>query len=132
MTPSEFIIFCDNVSGRHGKKHPNPVVQGFVKQTGLENQPNQGWMSVTKSRRLRGNDQYTYAKSQKLIGNEKYDSRKHRGQPPRESWNFECAKCGYSVSVTAQKLYPALTKLNQIGLDRIGLTRLSKGLEQTG
>lgn len=131
MTANEFIIVCDNISERHGKKHPNPVVQGFVKYAGLEDQLSQGWQSITKSRRLRGNDQFTYAKSQKLVGNEKYDGRKHRGTRPRESWNFECTKCGYSVSVTAEKLYPALTKLNQIGLDRIGLTRLSKGLERT-
>lgn len=132
MKPNEFIIVCDNVSDRHGKKHPNPVVQGFVKHDGLEDQLNQGWQSITNSRRLRGNDQFTYAKSQKLVGNEKYDGRKHRGIKPRESWHFECSKCGYAVSMTAENLYPALTKMKQIGIDRIGLTRLSKGLQRTG
>lgn len=127
---NEFIVFCDNVSDKHGKKHPNPVVQGFVYSEDRQDQLGQGWTDSNTSKRLRQNQAHLEA-AQALIGNEKFSHRnaEHRGKQHRESWTLTCHKCGYSVPVVHQKLYPALTRMRAMGIDRIGLIAIQDGLK---
>ena len=132
MLKNEFIIYCDNPSDKHGKKHPHPVVQGFVYREGREDDLGQGWTDRNTSKRLR-QDQAHLNAAQALIGNEKFSHRnkEHRGKQHRESWTLECRKCGYSVAVVHQKLYPALSRMRALGIDRIGLAQLQEGLRST-
>ena len=127
---NEFIVFCDNVSDKHGKKHPNPVVQGFVFREGFENELGQGWTDSNRSKRLQASQAHLDA-AQALIGDEKFSHRNpdHRGKRHRESWSFVCKKCGYSVPVRGEKWYSAMTRMRAMGIDRIGLIAIQDGLK---
>lgn len=130
MVKNEFIVFCDNVSDKHGKKHPHPVVQGFVYRDGFDDQLGQGWTDQNSSKRLRRAGAHVDA-AQALIGDEKFSQRnvEHRGKQRRESWLLKCHKCGFRVTIRHENLYPALSRMRDLGMSRIGLVALQEGLK---
>lgn len=133
MPSNQFVIFCDNPSNKHGKKHPYPVVQGFVyRGDGHDDDLGLGWTDANTSKRLR-NAQAHIDASQALIGDEKFDYRnaEHKGKQHRESWTLACKKCGYAVAIVHEKLYPAMSRLHAMGVDRLGLGEIERGLKGT-
>lgn len=131
MYANEIIVFCDSSSSKHGKKHPNPVVQGFYYREGEEDQLGLGWTDSNRSKRLIKSKAHVDA-AQSLVG----DQRPVRGLEfegeHRESWNLRCLKCGFRVPIRHEKLYAALNKLRELGISRIGLTSIEKGISRTG
>lgn len=131
MYSNEIIVFCDSGSSKHGKKHPNPVVQGFYYREGRAGDLGLGWTDSNRSKRLVKNKAHVEA-AQSLIG----DQRPARGLrlegERRESWNLRCLKCGYRVPIRHEKLYPALSKLRELEIKRIGLSVIEQGISQTG
>lgn len=130
MYANEIIVFCDSGSPKHGKKHPNPVVQGFYFREGEEDELGLGWSDINRSKRLIKNKAHVDA-AQSLIG----DQLPVRGiqfeGERRESWNLRCLKCGYRVPIRHEKLYPALSKLREMGIGRISLSSIEKGISHT-
>lgn len=130
-TTNEILVFCDSGSDKHGVKHQTPAVQGFVFRSGMADQMGQGWTDVNRSKRLQKVQAHLDAASA-LVGNERFSREKHRGQTHRESWKLECKKCGDNVLVRHEKLYPALSKMRELGISSIGLSHFREGTRATG
>lgn len=131
MYANEIIVFCDSGSPKHGKKHPHPVVQGFYYHGG--DRPDDlglGWTDKNRSKRLISERAHVEA-AQALYGNERSKGDAPQAGPHRESWNLRCLKCGYRVPIRHEKLYPALTKMREMGIQRIGLSAIGEGIANT-
>lgn len=130
MYSNEIIVFCDSGSDKHGAKHPTPVVQGFYFREGQKGDLGLGWTDINRSKRLKENQAHVDA-AQALIGNERPSRAKDQGGEHRESWNLRCLKCGSRVVIRHEKLYPALSKMREIGIPRIGLSAIGEGISNT-
>lgn len=131
MARDEILVFCDSGSTRHGAKHQTPAVQGFVYSESRSDQLGMGWTDHNRSKRLTETQAHVGA-ARALVGNERLSREKHRGMMHRESWTLECKKCETQVRIRSEKLYPALTRMRELGIARIGLLEIQKGLEDTG
>ncbi|WP_334123023.1 hypothetical protein [Glutamicibacter sp.] len=127
MYANEIVIFCDSGSEKHGKKHPNPVVQGFHFREGEEDELGLGWTDINRSKRLIKNKAHIDA-AQSLVGDNKPVRGIEFDGEHRESWNLRCLKCGFRVPIRHEKLYPALTKLRELGIQRISLRAIEDGI----
>ncbi|MGP5228245.1 hypothetical protein [Arthrobacter rhombi] len=131
MSINEILVVCDSGSPKHGKKHPTPPVQGFIYRENMADQMGMGWTGHNRSTRAKRSILSRGDAAQALVGDEHLDRKLHRGQQHRESWNLECAKCGDSVPVRHEKLYPALSKMRELGIERVGLSHFREGLAAT-
>lgn len=132
MTQNEVLVFCDSGSNKHGVKHPTPAVQGFTyRGDSHRDELGMGWTDTNRSKRLITARAHLDA-AQALVANERFNRDEHWGMERRESWALECKKCGAMVRVRSEKLYPALTRLLEIGISRIGISEIQRGLERTG
>ncbi|MFJ2146594.1 hypothetical protein ACIOJF_15035 [Glutamicibacter sp. NPDC087831] len=130
MFSNEIIVFCDSGSTKHGARRPNPVVQGFYYRDGRESELGLGWTDSNRSKRLK-REQAHHDAAQALYGNERFSREKQQSGERRESWNLRCLKCGFRVPVRHEKLYPALSKMRELGIQTIGLSAFRDGLENT-
>lgn len=134
MYANEIIVFCDSGSAKHGAKRPTPVVQGFVFQESNKDELGLGWGTITRSKSAtHGVD--PYASSRTLYGNERATSSNDYGRSLegdlRESWELTCKKCAFRVVIRSEKLYPALTRMRELGKQTIGLSAFRNGLANT-
>lgn len=137
MAVDRILIFCDNPSDKHGEKHPNPIVWAYRFDESHRDGTGQGWLDDIRSKRLR---QFLERANmhQVLVGDEKFDAKRFTVQNRdewvshlRESWLLPCEKCGYEVRIVGRKLFPALTRMRELGMCRIGLLALDGGLKST-
>ncbi|NWN88177.1 MAG: hypothetical protein HLX51_06495 [Micrococcaceae bacterium] len=128
--PNVIMIICDNTSQWHGKKRPTPEVQSYRYHEYGAGKQGHTWLPFVQSEWLK-NARAGESNSQSLIGNEKYDHRnkEHRRAKHRISWELTCLKCGYSVPVVQERLYPALTNMRDLGIPKMRLSHIKAGLE---
>lgn len=118
-------VFCDNRSSKkHGKKHPTPAVQEFVYADHRKDDLGMGWTDNNARRKRLIQEGAHVNVARALVGNERYSQETHRGQQRRESYSFECPKCGESADIRHEKMYPAFSKLRELGIDRVSLATL--------
>ena len=125
MLSNYMTVICDSGSDKHGKKHPTPAVMEFTYWDSRKNDLGMGWTdNIRRRRRLVGEGAHEDV-ARALVGNERYDADKHQGQRHRESYSFECSKCGASADIRHEKMYSAFSKLRELGFDRVSLSTLN-------
>lgn len=120
------LIYCDSGSPRHGKRHPRPAVQGFWFDEHSRDGLTCGWIDQNRSRRLVAEAAHVDALV-RLIGDELPREATADG-PERWSGDLECKKCGEKVDVRGERLFPALTRLADMGRDRISIQDIRRGI----
>lgn len=125
LTLSDYMtVFCDSLSSKHGKKHPTPAVQEFVYAEHRRDDLGMGWTDNNHRRKRLIEERAHVDVARALVGNERYSREKHQGRERRESYSFECLKCGEGADIRHEKMYSAFSKLRELGIDRVSLATL--------
>lgn len=125
MDSNHMTVFCDRKSPKHGSKHPTPAVQEFVYSDMRSNELGMGWTDNNHRRkRLVGTRAHVNV-AKGLVGNERWTREKHMGLERRESYQFECDKCGATARIRGEKMYAAFSKLREVGINRVSLETLN-------